>query len=50
MVPTAALWLYFAHYNFGRVHGTLMVTRAVAAVVMDHLWTTEELLNSRVRP
>lgn len=27
----AALWLYFAHYNFVRVHGTLRMTPAMAA-------------------
>ncbi len=43
---TAALWLYFAHYNFVRIHGTLKMTPAMAAGVTDHLWTTDELLNS----
>lgn len=47
---TAALWLYFAHYNFVRVHGTLGMTPAMAAGITDHLWTTEELLNSGLRP
>ncbi len=42
----AALWLYFAHYNFVRVHGSLRVTPAMAADVTNHLWTMEELLNS----
>jgi IS1 family transposase len=41
----AALWLYFAHYNFVRVHGTLRVTPAMAAGATDHVWTVEELLN-----
>jgi transposase-like protein len=45
-----ALWLYFAHYNFVRVHGTLRMTPAMAAGVTDHLWTTDELLNSGLRP
>ncbi len=45
-----ALWLYFAHYNFVRVHGTLRTSPAMAAGVTDHLWTTEELLNSGLRP
>lgn len=45
-----ALWLYFAHYNFVRVHGTLRMTPAMAAGVTNHLWTTEELLNSGLRP
>jgi transposase-like protein len=43
---TAALWLYFAHYNFVRIHGTLRVTPAMAVGVTDHLWTIEELLNA----
>ena len=42
----AALWLYFAHYNFDRIHETLRVTPAMAAGVTDHLWTVEELLNA----
>ena len=42
----AALWLYFAHYNFVRIHGTLRMTPAMAAGVTDHLWTIEELLNA----
>jgi hypothetical protein len=41
----AALWLYLAHYNFVRIHGTLRVTPAMAAGVTDHVWTIEELLN-----
>jgi hypothetical protein len=42
----AALWLYFAHYNMVRVHGSLGVTPAMAASLTDHLWTTEQLLNA----
>jgi IS1 family transposase len=41
----AALWLYLAHYNFVRIHGTLRVTPAMAAGVTDHVWSIEELLN-----
>jgi hypothetical protein len=44
----AALWLYFCHYNFVRVHGSLRMTPAMAAGVTDHLWTTEEMLNAGV--
>jgi IS1 family transposase len=40
----AALWLYFCHYNFVRIHGSLRTTPAMAAGVTDHLWTIEELL------
>jgi hypothetical protein len=43
---TAALRLYFAHYNFLRVHGTLRVTPAMAAGVTDHLWSIEQMLNA----
>ena len=46
----AALWVYLAHYNFVRIHGTLRMSPALAAGVTDHLWTTEELLNSGLRP
>jgi hypothetical protein len=42
----AALWLYFAHYDFVRVHGTLRVTPAMAAGVTDHVWGIEELLQA----
>ena len=44
----AALWLYFAHYNFVRIHGTLRVTPAMAAKVTDRVWTVEELLNTGI--
>jgi len=40
----AALWLYFAHYNFVRIHGSLRMTPAMAANVTDHLWSVEEML------
>jgi len=42
--------LYFLHYNFARVHGTLRVTPAMAAGIADHVWSLEEivgLLDSR---
>ncbi len=42
----AALWLYFAHYNFVRIHGSLRITPAMAAGATDHVWTIEELLNA----
>lgn len=42
----AALWLYFAHYNFVRIHGSLRMTPAMAANVTDHLWTIEEMLTA----
>lgn len=40
----AALSVYFAYYNFVRVHTTLRVTPARQANLTDHLWTWEELL------
>jgi hypothetical protein len=42
----AALWLYSAHYNFVRIHGSLRMTPAIAAKVTDHLWSVEEMLNA----
>jgi hypothetical protein len=39
----AAVSLHFAHYNPVRLHKTLRVTPAVAAGVVDPLWTPEEL-------
>jgi hypothetical protein len=40
----AAVALYFAHYNFVRVHQTLRVTPAMEAGIADYIWTLEELL------
>lgn len=40
----AAVALYFAHYNFVRVHQTLRVTPAMEAGITDHIWTLPELL------
>lgn len=40
----AAVALYFAHYNFCRVHSALRVTPAMEAGVADHIWEVEELL------
>lgn len=39
-----AIALYFAHYNFVRVHQTLRVTPAMQAGLTDHVWTLEELV------
>ncbi|HXQ09861.1 MAG TPA: IS1 family transposase [Caulobacteraceae bacterium] len=38
-----ALALYFAFYNFVRIHKTLKVTPAMAAGVSDTLWTMEDI-------
>jgi IS1 family transposase len=40
----ASLALYFAHYNFLRIHSTLRVTPAMAAGITDHLWDWENIL------
>jgi transposase-like protein/IS1 family transposase len=40
----AALALYFAHYNFCRIHGSIRVTPAMEAGIADHVWTLAELL------
>jgi hypothetical protein len=40
----AALALYFAFYNFCRVHKTLRVTPAMEAGIRDHIWAISELL------
>jgi len=41
----AALALHFAWYNFGRIHGSIRVTPAMEAGIVDHIWTMEELLD-----
>jgi len=38
-----ALALYFAFYNFVRIHKTLRMTPAMAAGVVDTLWTMEDI-------
>ena len=40
----AAVALYFAHYNFVRVHGTLRCTPAMETGLTDHIWSLEELI------
>ena len=40
----AAVALYFAFYNFCRVHQTLRVTPAMEAKLTDHVWDVEELV------
>jgi IS1 family transposase len=42
----AALALYFAWYNFCRVHLTLRVTPAMEAGLTDHIWSLQELLST----
>ena len=38
------LALYFMHYNFCRIHGSLRVTPAMEAGIADHVWTLEEIV------
>jgi IS1 family transposase len=40
----AAVALWFAYYNFCRIHQTLRVTPAMEAGISDHAWTIEELI------
>jgi hypothetical protein len=42
----AMLALYFAWYNFVRIHQTLRVTPAMEAGVTDHAWTIKQRLNN----
>lgn len=44
----AALALFFAYYNFCRVHSTIKTTPAVAAGLTDHVWSVKELLEAMV--
>jgi hypothetical protein len=39
-----AIALYFMHYNYCKIHGTLRVTPAMQAGLADHVWEIEELL------
>lgn len=39
-----ALALYFAFYNFVRMHKTLRMTPAMAAGIADRLWTMEDIV------
>ena len=40
----AAMMLWYAYYNFCRVHKSLRVTPAMEAGIADHVWSIEELL------
>src|SRR5271165_2284807 len=39
----AAVALWFAYYNFCRVHQTLRVTPAMEAGIADHVWSIQEM-------
>jgi hypothetical protein len=41
----AAVALYFAYYNFVRVHSSLRITPAMAAGVTNKVWNISDLLN-----
>jgi len=40
----ASVALHYAHYNFVRIHRTLRCTPAMAASVVNRLWTVQELI------
>ena len=42
----AALCVWFAFYNFCRIHQTLRITPAMAAGITDHVWDLKELMSS----
>jgi transposase-like protein/IS1 family transposase len=42
----AAVVLWFAFYNFCRIHKTLRVTPAMEAGIADHVWSVRELLEA----
>jgi len=42
----AAVALWFAFYNFCRVHRSLRETPAMAAGIANHIWTVRELLEA----
>ena len=45
-----AVALYFAYYNFVRVHQTLRVTPAMEAGLSNHVWSVEELVSLLPEP
>jgi len=42
----AALCLFFAWYNFCRIHLSLRVTPAITAELTDHIWDIGKLLSA----
>ena len=40
----AAIVVWFAYYNFCRVHQSLRATPAMEAGIADHIWSVRELL------
>ncbi len=45
----AALGLFFAYYNFCRVHSTIKKTPAMEAGLTDHVWSVQELLETMAK-
>jgi IS1 family transposase len=45
-----AVALYFAYYNFCRVHQSIRVTPAMEAGLTDHVWSVEELISLLPEP
>jgi hypothetical protein len=41
----AALALFFAYYNFCRVHSSIHCTPAMEAGITNHIWSIKELLS-----
>ena len=42
----AAIALHFVYYNFCKVHGSVRMTRAMAAGVEKSIWTVAELVKA----
>jgi IS1 family transposase/transposase-like protein len=42
----AAICVWFAFYNFCRIHKSLRITPAMAAGITDHVWSVRELLEA----
>jgi IS1 family transposase len=42
----AAVCVWFAYYNFCRIHQSLRITPAMAAGITDHVWDLKELVSS----
>ncbi len=47
---SAAVTLWFAYYNFCRVHTSLRVTPAMEAGISNHVWSIEELVALLPKP
>ena len=41
---TAALAIFYMHYNFVRIHSSLRVTPAMAAGVTDRVWEVSDVV------